>query len=420
MDEMKKANVGIGFATGRKSFQKVLNTNIRSWKECGLTENPDVRLNLLVAYDLKYSGTRYTDYTNIRRELLELIDDTYFIGSSVLQREISLLKAEKVIDDNDARLFFGGGYAAKRNAVLYTALKNKMDYLIFLDDDEYPMAVTKTRGQCIWSGQHVLKTHLENIRGADMTNGHHCGYISPIPYIEFNSVMSEATFRIFIEAISNDIISWNKIRSVMNDGGVTYADKEVLINENAEEVNEKNRAKFISGANLCINLTDPSRLLPFYNPPGARGEDTFLGTCLSERRVLRVPVYTFHDGFSTYRHLMDGVLPIKLKYIKGDSEKIIDRFYHACIGWMRYKPLLIYITDREHYEERIALIKKQLAETLPAVCTYFGRKDFMSVSVELSRYHRNVLTHYGQFLETRRIWSRLCDHLQSRGAESGL
>ena len=37
-----------------------------------------------------------------------------------------------------------------------------------------------------------------------------------------------------------------------------------------------NKAKFISGANLCINLTDAKRVFPFYNPPGARGEDTFL------------------------------------------------------------------------------------------------------------------------------------------------
>ena len=207
-----------------------------------------------------------------------------------------------------------------------------MDYLIFLDDDEYPMAVTNSRSSTIWGGQHVLKTHLKNIEQADITNGHHCGYVSPIPYIEFNDILSEQDFRLFIEAISNDIVNWDTIRSVMGNGGVTYADTKILTSDAVEEVQETNHTKFISGANLCINLTKPDRLSPFFNPPGARGEDTFLSTSLSQRKVLRVPCYTFHDGFSTYHHLMDGVLPIKLKYIRADSERIITRFYLACIG----------------------------------------------------------------------------------------
>ncbi len=73
---------------------------------------------------------------------------------------------ENVINKAQARLIFGSGYAAKRNIVLYTALKNNMDYLVFLDDDEYPVAVTNTRSSAIWGGQHVLATHLRNIEQA--------------------------------------------------------------------------------------------------------------------------------------------------------------------------------------------------------------------------------------------------------------
>ena len=109
-----------------------------------------------------------------------------------------------------------------------------------------------------------------------MTHGHHCGYISPIPYMEFNEIMTEGDFRSFIEAISNDIIKWDTLKCVMKNGGITYADTKVLTSDDAIEVEEINHAKFISGANLCINLTEPRRVFPFYNPPGARGEDTFL------------------------------------------------------------------------------------------------------------------------------------------------
>ncbi len=413
MDEKKIIKVGIGFATGRKSFQKVLKTYTYSWRECGLTEKKNVHLNLLVAYDLKYANTKSTNFTGVSKEVLDLIDDTFFIGSSFIQKEIDYLINEKVIDEKEARLFFGSGYAAKRNAVLYTALKNKIDYLLFLDDDEYPMAVTKTRSTAIWSGQHVLLTHLEHIEHADITNGHHCGYISPIPYIEFNDTMTESDFRMFIEAISNDIITWDSISAVMKNGGVTYADTKVLVSDEPGEVLEVNHTKFISGANLCINLTKPDRVSPFYNPPGARGEDTFLSTCLGERKVMRVPCYAFHDGFSTYNHLLDGVLPIELKNIQSDSEQNITRFLRACIGWVRYKPLLLYITQRENYESKIDEMRERLTATLPKICAYFGREDFIHISAELEHYNKNVQKHYQQFLETQFIWRKICDFLES-------
>ncbi len=413
-EDIRNINVGIGFATGRKTFRNVLKTSVYNWKESGVTDIDNVRLNLIVAYDLKYSNTKATDYTNVSQDILNLLDSTSFINKDVIKSEIDYLINAGVINEQEAKLFFGSGYAAKRNAVLYMALKNDLDYLVFLDDDEYPMAVTNTRSTAIWGGQHVLSTHLKNIKEADITNGLHCGYISPIPYLDFNEIMPESIFRLFVEAISNDIINWDTISSVMKNGGVTYADTKILMSDEAREVEEINGAKFISGANLCINLTKPERVSPFYNPPGARGEDTFLSTCLSKRRVLRVPCYTFHDSFSTYHHLMDGVLPTKLKYIKADSEAIVTRFYKACIGWIRYKPLLLYITQNDSYKEKISEMREQIATTLPSVCAYFGREDFMNIAKELDRYDKNVQKHYQQFLNTQEIWAKICQFLATR------
>ncbi len=410
MENRKEIQVGIGFATGRRSFQQVLKTNVFNWHESGLTSVENIRLNLFVAYDLKYSNTRPTDYTNVQKQVLALIDDAYFLGSHSITGAMAELTGEGILTEKQAKLFFGSGYAAKRNTILYSAMRNKMDYLVFLDDDEYPMAVTNTRATAIWSGQHVLSTHLKYIQQADITNGHHCGYISPIPYIDFNDTLTEGDFQNFIEAISNDIINWDNIRAVMENGGVTYADTGVLVDGQAEEVEEINHTKFISGANLCINLTDPTRVSPFYNPPGARGEDTFLSTCLHERKVLRVPCYTFHDGFSTYHHLMDGVLPIQLKHIRADSEAVVTRFYNACIGWVRYKPLLMYITNRAEYPQKIKKMRTQLQATLPKVCDYFGRGEFMQVAKELEKYHRNVENHYQQYLETQKIWQDIVNY----------
>src|SRR5680860_16131 len=410
MQDDKSISVGIGFATGRKSFQKVLRTYIHTWKESGLVENKRISLNLFIAYDLIYNKTEISDYTNIDPELVEQIDSSTFIGSIAIKEEIDYLIRENVININEVRLIFGKGYAAKRNAVLYNAIKQNMDYLIFLDDDEYPMAVTKTRSTAIWGGQEVRINHLRYITQADITHGNHCGYISPIPYIKFNETMTEADFCSFIEAISNDIVNWDTLKTVMENGGVTYADTKILTTDDATEVQEINHAKFISGANLGINLTDPRRIFPFYNPPAARGEDTFLSTCLSERKVLRVPCYTFHDGFSTYNDLLEGVLPLRLKFIKADTEQVTTRFYKACIGWIRYKPLSLYITQPDRYEEIIVEMREQLKETLPKICAYFKQPDFISVVDELEKYHINVKKHYYEFLETQRIWAKIMAH----------
>lgn len=411
MKQTKTMRVGIGFATGRKNFQKVLQTYVYNWKESGLTENSNVSLNLFVAYDLDYSNTKPIQFTGIHKDLLNLIDSVHFIGREEIQSEADGLREQNVITQREANLFFGSGYAAKRNAILYAAVKNGMDAIVFLDDDEYPFAVTNTHSSAVWGGQPVLSTHLEYIRQADITNGYHCGYISPIPYIRFNSVLTEEDFRVFIEAISNDILNWDDMRTVMNNGGVTYADSSILTGGRAEEVPEINHAKFITGANLCINLTKPERVFPFYNPPGARGEDTFLSTCLSDRRVLRVPCYAFHDGFSTYSHLMDGVLPTRLKRIEADSDLVVSRFYRACLGWVRYKPLFLYLTQRDRYEQNIREMQEQLSATLPKICAYFGDDSLMRISGELESYHRNVKKHFSQFQETQNIWNRLKEHL---------
>ena len=94
MHNVKDIKVGIGFATGRKSFQKALRTNIHNWKESGLVDNKAISLNLFVAYDLKYNKTKITDYTNVPAELADQLDSSTFIGSVSIREEIDYLARE--------------------------------------------------------------------------------------------------------------------------------------------------------------------------------------------------------------------------------------------------------------------------------------------------------------------------------------
>ena len=406
---MNEIRMGIGFATGRRSFRRVLSAYINTWKmtKDDLPAGVKVKLHLFVAYDVEYHNTQSTDYTNLPQEIVDAFESITFVGLKNALRSLESLRNSSRFSQPELNSIFGAGYAGKRNAVLFAAIENQMDYFLFLDDDEYPMAVTKNHDTCLWSGQQVFISHLKEIGDADYTNGFHCGYISPIPQIKFNQVLDEKNFKLFIEAISNDIINWTSIKSLMESGGVTYASTDVLTANKAEDVPLINGCKFISGANLCINLRNPQKTLPFFNPPGARGEDTFLSTMLSDKTVRKIPCYTFHDGFSIYQHLLDGVLPIHLSAITTDSAAVNSRFLNACVGWVRYKPLLTYITAPEEYEQRMKWIKSALEQTLPRLAEYFQEKRFFNIAAEFDKYSKNVEKHYHQFTLAQRTWQRI-------------
>jgi hypothetical protein len=405
---MKKIKMGLGFATGRSSFKKVLGAFVNTWYDSRekLPPDWDVSLSLFVSYDLKYRDTVSTDFTNLSQNIVDAFDSIVFMSAEKTRSSIMEPRYGSSLV-GDVEDVFTSGYAGGRNAILYSAMKYGMDCLLFLDDDEYPVAVTRNRDSCLWSGQRVLLSHMENIVSADYTIGCHCGYISPIPQIDFSGSLEETDFKRFIEAISNDIINWDSIKSLMRTGGVTYASTDLLMNGRPEEVPEECGRKFISGSNLCVNLTRPERTLPFYNPPGARGEDTFLSTLLRDRKVLKIPCYTFHDGFSMYSHLLDGALPINLAPASGDSAAAETRFLSACMGWVRYKPLLIYITEPEQYDCEMSLIRSSLQDTLPVMADYFRDDRFGQILPEFERYSAGVSEHYSRFLSVQNSWQKI-------------
>lgn len=406
---MSTVKLGIGFATGRKSFKKVLTSYVNMWEmsKKNLPDDLDIELNLFVAYDTSYKGHESTDFTNLSQKVVNEFNKIVFIGEKNILHSLELLSLSGKFTDAELKAVFGNGYAGKRNLVLLSALENHMDYLIFLDDDEYPMALMDDGGICDWRGQEVLKTHIQEILDADFTHGYHCGYISPIPQMKFDNTLSEETFKKFITSISNDIINWENIKDLMSTKGITYASKDIMGKKLVTDVPYVGGCKFISGSNLCINLRDPFKILSFFNPPKARGEDTFLSTMLKDRVVKKVPCYTFHDGFATYNQLLEGALPIHLKGISAESEKVRIRFRQACFGWVRYKPLLTYIVNKENFHSTIANMRMDLEETLPSISKYFQDDKFMLILNDLDKYYRDTEKHYELFTLNQKTWNKV-------------
>ena len=406
MDE-NRLKVGLGFATGRKSFQNVLRSYVYHLEESGFVVPGQVSLTLLVAFDPAYSGASRADYEDMEPRVKRWFDDMAFFSPEDVRQ--ALVK-RGVAPAAQERLLFGNGYAAQRNIVLYEAMRRQLDCLIFFDDDEYPMAVTNSNsaGVALWSGQHVLEAHVKYLRFADVTNGYHCGYISPLPSLELDGILDADAFRRFIAAMSSDVLKWEDVRAVIEGGGVTYADRAVLTKNGPTLVEEENHAKFITGGNLGLNLTDPIKIPPFYNPPGARGEDSFFSTCLTDLVVKRVPAYTFHDGFSLYSDLLRGVLPTRLKSVSlYDSRAVTERFLRACVGWVRYKPLYTRLTRPEDWQEVLSEAEADLRDTLPAVCAYFNDRAFADICAQFAQYRRDVDEHLAEFACVKKLWTRM-------------
>ena len=154
-------------------------------------------------------------------------------------------------------------------------------------------------------------------------------------------------------------------------------------------------------------MNDIDKIPAFYNPPGARGEDTFFSVLLDDAKVIRIPMYHFHDGFLKYTGIMNNLLPTKLKRIDNDEESIGPRFFKASTGWIKYKPLLMYIQDRENYDEKIKIAKEKLRNSAEKIDGLFENSDFTKLPDIFEEYDENVEEHYQDFLETNRIWNKL-------------
>lgn len=405
----KEINFGIGFVTGRANVCRIINSYYSDMLEQVSRYGKKVNITVFVLFDTMYQQTPRDEFYNIKSEAYKNLKIKYITPEDI-REEVKKLTARNDMNEEDMNFFLGHGHARGRNTVMYYAIKNKMDYLLFWDDDEYPVATLKENGKNVWLKQDNILRHLEfmNSEKADVTIGYHCGYISPIPYIDFNEKFTEQDLKEFIEVISNDIISWESIREKMkNNNGVTYADLELAKGNGAYEIISDGIGKWVAGSTLCLNLNNRDKIPAFYNPPLARGEDTFFSTLLGNSKIVRIPVYHFHDGFLKYTEIMDGIYPKSLRKINIKEERIKERFLKASIGWIKYKPLLLYIKDREKYHSEIQDMVEKLKIIIPKLNDIFDDECFSLLLEELEKYDRDVEKHYEDYKRTNEIWNTL-------------
>ena len=235
--------------------------------------------------------------------------------------------------------------------------------------------------------------------------------MNPVPYIEYNDIISEKDYKYFIKGLENDVISWDIIqKSRKDDNFITYAEQEIaLAKKKAQSFTKADDLGIVYGSNCCLNLRHLENIPAFYNPPNARGEDTFFVFSLKKKdaKFVRIPTYHFHDCFLQYTKLMRDIYPKTLRKTSLDSNFIEQRFLKTSVGWIKYKPLYYYIIDREHYKEIMKEAKDCLKSSIPKINTAFETCDFSCLLKELTEYDKNVKKHYLEYVRATEIWDKL-------------
>jgi len=411
----KPIEFGIGFLTGRTNICNIINNCYKDMIE-QLKDYPEkVNLTIFILYDLEYQNTKREEFYTLKDDVYKKIQIKYITPEDI-EEEKKILKSRYNLTKNEVNLILGTGYARARNAIMYFALKRKIDYLLFWDDDEYPYANIKGEGnKIIWEKQNNILEHLNVIKYSDVTIGHRCGNMSPVPYIEFDKDdVKEKDFKDYIDAVSNEAVSWEKIQAIWKKdvNGIAFAEKDITEGKDKIVLKHVGIKNWLLASGICLNLTHLEKIPAFYNPPNARGEDTFFCTLLNEAHVVQVPTYHFHDSFLRYPGIPKGKFPKRFEKIPLNDTSMGERFLKASIGWIKYKPLLMYIMQRNTYLRDIAIAKEKLKSSIEKINDIFPDSNFLGLVDELEKYDEQVQEHYNEYLKTNAVWNRIKAQIQ--------
>lgn len=399
----KILHFGIGFITGRPNICEIINNTYKFLLK--QIQKKNIELTIFILFDMEFQNAKREEFYRLNPEVSKNIDIKYITPEDIQNEKEKLIEKSSIKED-EADLFFGYGYGKARNTLMYMAVKNKIDYFLFWDDDEYPVACFKDEnGKIEWKMQNNILEHIENMKNADITLGLRCGYTSPIPYINLDTVEDISAVEAFINAVKNEFTSWEKVKQFwLSSEGITYADKEVI---NKRKKLKTNKEVMLSGSPLCLNLQNVQKMPAFYNPEGARGEDIFFKLALKEVKVMEIPVYHFHDPFLRYTYILKKQYPDKMEVGKITDKAVTKRFITASKGWIKYRPLYLYIINKDTYDKEIEQTRKNLEKAIPEMDKIFHTHKFNNLIAELDKYDKNVEKDYEQFLNVNKTWEKL-------------
>ncbi len=164
---------GLGFVTGRPNVCKIINSYYKNILEQLEKTGKNIKITIFLLYDLQYQEASRKDFYKLEPDVYKNIEVKYITPEEIGEEKKKLI-VKNNFTEKEVDMFLGNGHAKGRNTVMYYALKNKIDYLLFWDDDEYPIAAVDGNDEVQWIPQDNVLQHLKYIDDSDITAGHHC------------------------------------------------------------------------------------------------------------------------------------------------------------------------------------------------------------------------------------------------------
>ncbi|MBI2504192.1 MAG: hypothetical protein HYW07_13285 [Candidatus Latescibacteria bacterium] len=401
-----KKQVHLAFCSGRRTLPLVAGMLARNLVQWGHTASCD--LSLTIAYDPGFQGLSPLDFA-LPGEVERQFAAVAYLGPGAQSQLAWLQRSFGLEEAGFAALFRSRGYSSQKNIALAHALLAGADYLLFLDDDEYLAApFPGEKGQLEWEEGDLLGAHLCGLKQVAITHGVLTGYSSPVPTDLDQYLAEEVRRRLGLalglgsEFIAGD--TFVRPRELIRCG-----DRDFL-GQLPRPLVQARGVKLLSGGNIAFDLgaMRAGQIPPYFNPPGARGEDALLGAQLEAVACQQVPACIFHDPFQRYLGIARGEYPSQLDGV-GVGPETLERFCRAFIGWVRYAPLLLRLTvgDAQEREERLERMQGELDELGPALARGLGWQGFAKGAEELRRYRGRLERDWEDLQRAREAWFRL-------------
>jgi len=222
-------------------------------------------------------------------------------------------------------------YGAYRNAVLFHALLERLDHVIFFDSDVHPRVLMGVeQGTADFREVDFVGTHSSSLSkvGVAATTSDYSGYYI-IPPMKFSG-------------LEQLLLGLRKEKSLAYLEG---CHRHNCLNLGQSDPVPMTPTHKPIGGNLGLDLREPERLTAFYSTTYvfegrcimARGEDTLLGRAISgsDATILDVGLPVFHDTYPGFPRAPDMRL-----------QEIRTRFYRACLGWIGRNPFMTWFLDQ--------------------------------------------------------------------------
>jgi hypothetical protein len=286
---------------------------------------------VIVAYSHNKDESSVAEVENrIPLELL-LVSDLHTLRDQMCQAGLTPKTTEDLLDLPDGGEDGEVPYGAYRNAVLFKALLDGVDHLLFFDTDVEPRVLIDLDGKnAKWQEIDFVGGHMRSLAReyVSATTSEYSGYyiLPPMSFPGLGELLTGLGKGMALEYME-DCHEHRCLNLGPVSPGFPKPTNKPL------------------GGNLGLDLRKAWRLAPFYSTlykwsgmtVKGRGEDTLLGQTISASNghIVDVDLRIFHHTYEGFPFVPD----IRKKSIR-------DRFYWACLGWIGRNPFLSWYLDQ--------------------------------------------------------------------------